>query len=157
MSTRRVTDVCGWIQTRIDTITTASVSLRRSPYRFVLAREPDCEADALYYVECLAVDRESPWMGTGEKIQNGTFAIQIGYYRAGGDLNEGDRFSAGNNAADDVQVMSDVLEDALQYDGANTGIRIVQFQAAQRVRDTPTVEIWEHRYRIQWLSDVVAS
>lgn len=157
MATQNASTVLALFDTRMDVITseTPDAGFKKSPYRFMLAKEPDSAIDGLYFVDIASIEPHNRTFGATETIWNLTATVEVGYFRGGGDLDGGDRQSTTRNAANDVMRIADVIQNSSGYDGANSGVREIRFLGASRTVDKPASEVWEVRFFVQWRSDVV--
>ncbi len=158
MSVFNPTSVLNQIHANIATITTASPGkFTRSPYRFTLDREPDSGPDGMYSIDLTSADAYSRKWGTGENICTARVAVRVAYFRGGGNKGGGDRFTVMRVAADDCQLIADVIENPDNYNASASGISVVVFEGYSRVGDLPKAEIWECRFTVQWRSDLQTS
>lgn len=128
-----------------------------SAYRFRLDKEPDSGPTALYFID---LDHSEPHLrqwGSGEQKTNSIIVVSVMYARPGGSLGGGDRLSVMRNAHDDLQRMSDVVENPANYNSSVSGIREIRYQGTRRVADLGKSEIWEVRFWCQWQSDLATT
>jgi hypothetical protein len=132
-------------------------TFKASGYRLALGKEPDSAVDGVYFIDITSIPKVAPTFGNTETIFEATIAVELGYYRGGGDLDEGDRQSVMRNAASDAQRVADVLSNPAYYAGSVTGIREVRFIGAERIIDKHRAEVWAVRFWVQWRSDLVTA
>jgi len=128
-----------------------------SGYRFELDKGPDSALDGRYFVDVLGVDPHERRYGTVENITAATVAVNVAYFRGGGDAAADDRIATLRHAGDDGMHIADVCDLPANYFTATSGIREVRYQGSRRILDRGKGEIWEHRFWAQWRSDVMTS
>lgn len=160
MSVRLPSGVLAQFATNVELIDNASTTdgvWRPSGYRYALDKEPDSGMHGKYFISLQAiVDRDPKW-GTGENIQHGRVTVRTSYFRGGGDAGGGDIQSVMRDAADDCQIIGDVLENPENYNSIVTGIRQVRCRGSAKVVDKPHGEIWETTFDVEWRSDLATT
>lgn len=129
----------------------------KSGYRFTPEHEPDSGAEGLYYLDVQAVTPKERFWGTGENIWTGTVAVQLGYFRGGGDMNAGDRQGVLRNANDDCMKLGDVCENPANYNSTTTGIRRIVYLGHRRAFDGKRFEVYEITFEVEWRSDAITT
>lgn len=159
MSVELASDVIALFATRIDAITseTPRAGFVRSGYRFRVIDEPASAIEGLYFVDVTGVRPHKRDYGRQENRWEADVSVRVGYFRGGGDADEGDRQSVMRNASDDMMRLADFLENTASYDGANTGARRIVFAGASRVLDAKDREVWEAKFLVEWQSDWITT
>lgn len=153
-------NVIAQFATNVELVTnpdTGAAIFTPSAYRFSLDKEPDSGPAALYFIDLVESLPHLRQWGSGEQKTNTTIAVQVAYYRGGGNLHGGDRLSVMRNAHDDLQRMSDVVENPENYNSSVTGIREIRYQGTRRIAALGKSDIWEARFWCQWQSDLATT
>ena len=135
---------------------TSRPRFRLSPSRFTFEKEPEGGRDGTFRVELSDLTGLRPLHGIGDAIRMASdLAVQVAYFRGGGDLGGGDRKSLNRRALDDMLDIADACESDTTYDSENTGIRVVRFLGFERLMDLERAEIWQARFGVEWESPIV--
>lgn len=161
MAVQRISTIYTHFHTKIDALDTSllsfGASLKRAGYRLPLLREPDEAVHGMYFVRALMPERHRAGFGTGENIWVATFFVELGYFRGGGDADEGDRLSVAKDGQDDAMTLADVIENP-NTDGYNstvTGIQVITFEGVEAVGERKHADVYATRFRVRWRSDVI--
>ncbi len=157
MSVRLPSGILAQFATNVELITNASTNtggFTASGYRYTLEKEPESGMDGKYFISVQRITGREPKWGTGENLIDSVVTVQTSYYRGGGDAGDGDRQSVMRNAADDCQIIGDVLENPDNYNSDVTGIRHINCTGSLKVHDLPKAEVWETTFEVQHRSDM---
>ena len=154
MSTFKPSTILSWFETIVSGITTGTTSFTASPYRFLLEMEPNCGITGTFYTDMptLIISKARPTYGVGETIWEAVVGVEVGYFRGGG--TDSDRLAVLKNAADDMQLLGDVVPNTDNYDQANTGIRAIIFKTGTRVYQDKQKDIYRAEFTAEWQSDL---
>ncbi len=157
MSVRLPSGVLAQFATNIELITNASTNtggFTASGYRYMPEKEPESGMDGKYFISVQRITGREPKWGTGENLIDSVVTVQTSYYRGGGDMGGGDRQTVMRNAADDCQIIGDVLENPENYNSDVTGIRHINCTGSLKVHDLPHAEVWETTFEVQHRTDL---
>ncbi len=160
MSVRLPSGILAQFATNIELITNASTNtggFTSSGYRYMPEKEPESGMDGKYFISVQRITGREPKWGTGENLIDSVVTVQTSYYRGGGDAGEGDRQSVMRNAADDCQIIGDVLENPANYNSDVTGIRHINCTGSLKIHDLKHAEVWETTFEVQHRSDLATS
>lgn len=140
---------------RFETVV-AGLGFRLNDSRHAFEDEPEGGSDGTFRVEETTATTLTEMFGISQMFRVSALAVQLRYFRGGGDMGGGSRKNVVMRALDDMLAIADACEDDRTYDSETTGIRVVRFQGFSRTADLERSEIWSARFDVEWESAVLA-
>lgn len=127
-----------------------ATGLVEADYRTPLAKHAEQGAHRTFQVEVTPVAEVYPDLAVAQNRRTATVKVSVAYFAGGGDAGAGDRLSINCQAIADMWALAARLENPINYDSANTGIRRMTGWSAAQAFESGRMVVWDLTQQCEW-------